>query len=191
MNKTVDFDSKAVLRKNHPLLAFLEPLETKTVTFKRRSVSLLPFGPDKFLWLILSGWLMGLRGNSDGDMKGTGLNCPGDMLGLTAFSGVTQDVPFYALGGATVMRIPTRDFTSLMDESPELSRYMVSYISERYIRLMEELETSALLPLAQRIDNFMRQTESIPNRESNVPKTVIAFAVGAHPVSVSRLLNSG
>lgn len=190
MNDTVNFDSKVVLLKNHPLLTFLKPLEPKTVTFKRRSVSLLPFGPDKYLWLILSGWLMGLRGNSEGDMKGTGLNCPGDMLGLTAFSGVTQDVPFYALGNASAMRIPTREFTQLMDESPDLSRYMVSYLSERYIRLMEELETSALLPLAQRIDTFMRQTESIPNREYNVPKTVIAFAVGAHPVSVSRLLNS-
>ena len=179
-------NSRVQLSKNHPLLKLLEPLDTKMINLAKRNINLLPIGPDNYLWLIISGWLMGLRGNSEGDMKGTGLNGPGDILGLTGFSGVTKDVPFYALTDAVILRVSTKDFTKLMEEDPKLSKFMVSYLSERYMMLLEELEKSTLLPLAERIENFKHQVESIP--DINVPKSVIAFAVGAHPVSVSRLL---
>lgn len=180
-------NSRVQLSKNHPLLKLLEPLNTKMINLAKRNINLLPIGPDNYLWLIISGWLMGLRGNSEGDMKGTGLNGPGDILGLTSFSGVTKDVPFYALTEANILRVSTKDFTKLMEEDPKLSKFMVGYLSERYTMLLEELEKSTLLPLAERIENFKHQVESIP--DINVPKSVIAFAVGAHPVSVSRLLN--
>jgi CRP-like cAMP-binding protein len=184
------YGEKTGLNRNHPLLTLLKPLETTTdITFENKSLSLLPIGPDKYLWVILSGCLMGLRGNAEGDTKGTGLNKPGDILGLTAFSGVTKEVPFYALSDTRVKRIPTKDFVHLMRESPDLSLYMVSYLSGRYTMLMEELE-STLLPLSERIRLFKRQMESIPSGDYKIPKRVIAFAVGAHPVSVSRLLNS-
>ena len=69
--------------------------------------------------------------------------------------------------------------------------FMINYMSERYSRLLDDLEQSALLTVDQKIERFREQTGRIPKEEKiSVSETVIAWAIGAHPVSVCRALNA-
>jgi CRP-like cAMP-binding protein len=172
-----------------PLIKYLSPLNTKALWFKKKSVHLLPFGEDKFIWLILKGWMLGLRGDCDGHVKGTGLYGSGEIIGLIGLSGKTKDVPVYSLGDVHILRIPTLDFRRQMESYPKLSLYMVNYMSERYNKLLDELEQSTLLTLDQQIQVFLRKIDQIPKEEKiNISETIMAWAIGAHPGSVCRAL---
>ena len=172
-----------------PLLKYLRPLNTKALWFKKKSIHLLPLGEDKFMWLILKGWLLGFRGDCEGRVKGTGLYGPKEIIGLIGLSGKSNDVPVYSLSDIHVLRIPTFDFKKQMESDPKLSLYMVSYMSERYSKLLDELEQSALLTLDQQIEMFLKKIDQIPVAEKiNISETIMAWAIGAHPVSVCRAL---
>jgi len=174
---------------DHELYDVLMRMEIGRLELKQRDLKDLQVGPDASLWLVQSGWLIGLRQNIEGDMKGTGLHGPGDLIGLVGLSGITKAIPFYALSDCIVSRIPTLEFTRMIAKDAKAGAFMVSYLSERYSKLLDELERSTLLPLGERIEAFISQMESLQGKALSVPQTVIAFAVGAHPVSISRLMN--
>ncbi len=167
----------------------LNALNSQCINLKKRDVHLLPIGENNFLWIIISGWMLALRGDAQGRLKGTELLGPGDILGISGLAGNTRQVPVYALNNVLLKRIATKDFRKLMDTDIQLCRYMMMYMSRRYAGMLNELEQCALMTLEERIEAFRAKVERLrPSNSMDVPETIVAWAVGAHPVSVCRVL---
>ena len=186
-------DSSIVaLTNGHPLIRLLNPLNKKPFSFRKKELHLLSFGGNEYLWIITSGWMLALRGNLEGQMKGTGLFGPGEILGLIGLDGQSREVPVYVISNTQGLRIPTADFKELMEHDINLGKYMTTYACSRYAKLLDELEQSTLLGLDKRIQKFRNKTDQLFSEEGKikVSETAIAWAVGAHPVSVCRVLKN-
>ncbi|WP_324716756.1 Crp/Fnr family transcriptional regulator [Carboxydochorda subterranea] len=169
---------------------FLALPGARYVKLEGRAFHVLHIGDDGYVWLVVSGWLLGMRGNAEGRLKGTGLFGPGDLLGMSSLGGNVREVPFYSIGETEVIQVSRLALDRAVERDDTLCRWLLKYMCMRYSELLDELEVSTLLPLRQRIEAFERKlTQKMPvSVERPVPQTVLAWAVGGHPVSVCRAL---
>lgn len=164
------------------------------VDFNAKQIHLLPIGLDNYVWLILSGWMFGLRSDEEGRLKTTCLQGPGDLIGIAGFAERSHhDVQVYALTSVHCLRIGTCSFVRQCHSNSDLSSFLVEYMSARYDRLLFELQRSVLMPLNSRIDTFLSEVDlhlraTARAQGIRIPEEVIGWGVGAHPGSVSRAL---
>ncbi len=171
------------------VFASLNSLSSDFVHFKKKEIHLLPIGEQKFAWLVISGWMLTLRGDVNGHFKGVHFLGPQDMLGIIGFSGKSRQLPVYALSDMIVKRIPMKDLNKLLDSDIKVCQQLLGYLSRRYVETLDELEQSALMPLGERVEAFQSRMEHLSlDNPFDMSETIVGWAVGAHPVSVSRVL---
>lgn len=159
-------------------------------TLRSKEFHLLSIGESGSVWILCSGWLMAVRGSERGRIKGVGLFGPGDIVGVTGLGGRSGYVTLYGLTEAMVWQLPTQELARLVSENDVARKYLLRYVCRRYAEALDDVERSSLLPLADRLRVFERLLEKrVPATVREVlSEHVIAWAVGAHPVSVSRVV---
>jgi CRP-like cAMP-binding protein len=172
------------------LQRFVSGQKQDCLTLRKRQFHYLPAGEDKFVWIVCSGVMLSVRISANGKLKGMVIFGPGDILGINGLGGDANDVCCYAMTNVSLKRVSMREFRDAIDTDPKFCRYMLNYVSKRYAELLDELENSVLLSLEDRMTAFRAK---IANRLSTpvaarLPEQVLAWAVGAHPVSVCRAL---
>lgn len=159
------------------------------VTLRKRRFHVVSIGEGSHVWILRSGWAMAVRGSPQGRMKGVGMFGPGDIVGVSGLGGVSRDVTLYALSDVVAKRGRTEDLTRAMKEDPRVCEYVVKYVCRRYAELLDEMERSTLCALDERVRAFETGLGIAPGSvRGSLSEQVIAWAVGAHPVSICRVL---
>jgi CRP-like cAMP-binding protein len=176
------------LEKDQFISKILEISRSQATAIKKKKFQTLSFGPDKYVYLITSGFLLGLRSTQGGKLKGTGLHGPDDIIGLRGFvENETHDTIFYTLSDVSLKEISMEKLEQLLQGDVALCHHMMMYICKRYVALLDNLEQSALWSLNGRISAFKKQIDEISvTHDIDISEISIAMAVGAHPVSISR-----
>jgi CRP-like cAMP-binding protein len=169
---------------------FIGNLKVGNTVFKKKQFRNLAIGENGYVWIIMSGWILAVRGNLQGRIKGIGIYGPGDILGIRGLGGNSRDLVCYVVSDCVLKCVTTQVFKRSMNDDASLCRYMLDYSCRRYADLLDELEASTFLSVKDRIKAFQNIiSEKVPG-EVNVilPEQVVAWAIGAHPVSVCRAL---
>ncbi|MBC7341050.1 MAG: Crp/Fnr family transcriptional regulator [Clostridia bacterium] len=184
------FKSLESPRFDQALEGLMSSLKAEYVILKKKRFHVLSVGESGYIWIIFSGWMLAVRSSPQGRVKGMGLFGPGDILGVSGLGGNSRDVPLYAVTDTLVKRAFTQDLRRAMKDDARLCQYMLNYICRRYAELLDELEDSTLLPLGDRVRSFQNKiSEKVPGTAHiSLSEQVVAWAVGAHPVSVCRAL---
>lgn len=178
-------DNKIISKQDSYLQKLFSSQNVQRVSLRKKEIYLLPIGQDNYVWLIISGWILPVRSDSEGRIKGTQLLGPGDIFGISGFADNTKSAPVYPLNSVILLRVPTIGFENMMKKDTELSQYVLKYVCQRYHGMLDELERATLWSLDERIQYF---TEKIEHNNVSASETLVAWAVGAHPASVCRAL---
>lgn len=172
------------------LEGFISSVKAESLMIKKREFHVLSVGESAYVYINLSGWMLAVRSNSQGRLKGMQLFGPGDILGLFGLCGRSKDVLLYAITDTLVKRAFTQDLRRAIKDDARLCQYMLNYACRRYAELLDELEDSNLLQLEDRVRTFLKKiSNKMPSTaSSSLSEQLIAWAVGAHPVSVCRVL---
>lgn len=166
----------------------------KSLNIEAKAHSSLVTGLHGYVWLVQEGWLFGLRTEPDGKLKTGELIGPRDLFGVAGmWSETSCDLPFYTLTPVKVVQVTTAVLEELCQTDSEVGDTFMRYMVARYKRILAELHRSTLLPLGPRIESFLgyverRAEDSGGNPPPHLSESTLAWAVGAHPVSVCRAM---
>ncbi len=176
----------------------LQALRTlgQEVVFPARTQTFLNAGSEGHVWLVRIGWLFMLRCEADGRLKTGELLGTGDLVGISGLwdEGI-RPLAIYSLTDVYALQIPGAMFEEACAKDPQLGLAMMRYMAVRYRHMASELHRSTLLPLAPRIQSFLAYASDRLKSEGgleriNLSQAVLSWAVGAHPVSVSRAMTA-
>lgn len=166
----------------------------RSIRLEPKTYASLETGPNGFVWLIREGWFFGLRAERDGRLKTGELIGPRDLFGVTGMWSITStDLPLYTLTTVKLVQVKTKVFEGLCERDRGVGDAFMRYMIARYRRMVAELHRSTLLPLAPRIESFLGYVDSRARDCDGTPpprlsESILALAVGAHPVSVCRAM---
>jgi len=107
--------------------------------------------PADHLWIVRSGWVRLVRRVTDGQHLTVDIVTPkGRFCGLTAFIGGHYMATAVAAGPVTVVAIPAKALSHLMQEHVELASYVAKQFDERYQHMVAAY-TTAFCPVQQRL----------------------------------------
>lgn len=158
-------------------------LKPRSFNVYKKEVKTLDTGEE--VWLIESGYMMGLIINQEGRQKGIGILGVGDLLGL---DGSDNDhlIHFAALEDSVIQIFSYEQFMKVVLSDLKLMKWMLMYTFKRYNDLLDEF-ANTMLPLHRRIDCFRKKANIIsPRINMNLSETQLAYALGVHPVSICR-----
>ncbi len=107
--------------------------------------------PAGHLWIVRSGWVRLVRQVTDGQQLTVDIVTPKERFcGLTAFISGRYMSTAVAAGPVTVVAIPAKALSLLMQEHVELASYVAKQFDERY-QHMVAVYTTAFCPVQQRL----------------------------------------
>lgn len=147
----------------------------------------------RFLWLVLSGWVVLTRHTPDGKESITGLCSEGEVFGEAAlFSHATYPYNAQTVGGdAELAAIPADIIRSLLHNNPLLSGDIMALLNKRISQTQLKLEHMSTLSAAQRLGCFFlrlchMQADGTKTLQIPVEKHVLAAYLGMKPETLSR-----